>query len=443
MKNILKRFLNDDAGSLLIMFAVMLPILVIAIGGFIDFGASTVVHSELNAASDAAGIIASKSEFTLSKRKEMAKRYYTANYSDASFGVVVKDSDVNVSEKKGVISVDATPSGYKPLFLQLAGIKDIPVNANTKIVTAAAGDMDIVFVLDNSGSMNDPAASPLYSTRLEALKASSIDFVNQVIDDSYPNVRISLTTFNRSSQIALGYSNNTETLTERINNMRSNGSTCGACGLQNATSVLNGSSAAHTERADERVISKNKVVILFSDGEFNRETEYDLDAQQAILNAAIQGIDAANIVIERTNAEITRLNQIINDYNANPTPSGNPRYMEALEARKKGEDLLKKTTEIKNEAQEQYDSARAILDAAEEDLDGEGSALDVATSIIAAFPNVRIYTITLAGDIESMRQIATFGEDGRKLYFPAGDEDQLRATFNQIAGVLGKLRMVE
>ena len=151
--------------------------------------------------------------------------------------------------------------------------------------------IDIVLVLDTSGSMaydfNGNRTWNDDDRRITALKSAVNAFIdsaatqNSQIADASKKINIALVRFASNSSI-LQYlttceGKNVTALKKRVDNLPSTGATRADFGMENAESVLNGTSA----RANAK-----KVVIFFTDGEPTSGNEYEAEVAGGAINAA-------------------------------------------------------------------------------------------------------------------------------------------------------------
>ncbi|HHT50946.1 MAG TPA: VWA domain-containing protein [Eubacteriaceae bacterium] len=139
---------------------------------------------------------------------------------------------------------------------------------NLKITgTPQEAPVDVVLVIDKSGSMNEKSSFSSYS-RLYYAKEAAVNFAAKVLGDGgIPGSRVSLVTFSGPSsttgngaqsqaQTVRGLTNNLNQLTNDINGITAIGGTNTEAGFLQGRSVI--------ENSDNP--NSNKVVIMFTDG---------------------------------------------------------------------------------------------------------------------------------------------------------------------------------
>lgn len=271
-----KGFISNKQGNVTVLFAVLLPVLLIVVGGVIDYGAALNVRTQAQSASDAASIAGVKFGYDFPQRKEMAARYFLANYPEAKWGVEYGVDDLSIQEKDGGVKI-STPAdkSYNSIILSLAGINKLNVNTISEFTAGAGADYDIVLVIDRSKSMRAHDAS-VGKSRINAVVDTSEEFIRKVTSVANPNARVSVAFFYGGKW---KWSSGRSFIAKRLSNdiayfndipRSADGGTCGACGLSEANKILSAQEPSHTARGDNRTISKNKIIIVLSDGEFNK-----------------------------------------------------------------------------------------------------------------------------------------------------------------------------
>ena len=213
---------------------------------------------------------------------------------------------------------------------------------------------------------------PFASSRMFQLNKTVTNFINDNIDTSNPNVRMGIVYFSADSTVVKKLSNDPNYLTH---NIPPEGETCGACGIREALTILNGDVPAHTPRSDGNNFSVQKIVIFMSDGELN----IGLNPPSPYSNWS----EYLNFALEADNTATW------NEYFARVT----------------------------------------------NDTRGEITSLH-------AIPDIRVYSVFLAGGSELVEEIATLDENGNPLYFPTSSSAEVSSIFSQISEQLEKLRMV-
>lgn len=185
-------FRQDERGSLAIVFALMFTMVVVIVGGAVDFARWTNARSATVQALDAA-VIAGGRELLIGKTEAQAlataQKFYDENKAkfldvdSVSFSVGTSGNEV----------IGVTDSNVKTTLLGIAGIMklDVKETSSAKIqVGANAGqDVEIALMLDTTGSMA--------GSKMVALKQAAIDLMNITVwsDQSQYTSRIAVVPF--------------------------------------------------------------------------------------------------------------------------------------------------------------------------------------------------------------------------------------------------------
>jgi len=141
-----KKLAGATGGGAMITFAVALPVLLLAIGGAVDFGYMYVRQSSLQAAADAAALASAK-ELQLANAdedeiKEIAKAAVLGNLKEIAKGVTV-DTQVSFGNRSVTVNASQRPGLY---FLGgMAGIEEFDIAAHA--TARVAGDMPICMLV--------------------------------------------------------------------------------------------------------------------------------------------------------------------------------------------------------------------------------------------------------------------------------------------------------
>ena len=191
------RFRSDQRGVIAILFAMLAVIMLGVIGGAVDYGRWQSARSKTLNAMDSAvlagGRVLQLAGMTNADAIAAAQKYYSKNKSS------MLDVDSTKFEVTGSEIVGTTTSSVKSSFLNLMGIKTLPVNISTKAVLAAGGNggshIEISMMLDTTGSMG--------GSKMEDLKAAAKDLVEIVVwqDQSKYSSRVALAPFSEFANV--------------------------------------------------------------------------------------------------------------------------------------------------------------------------------------------------------------------------------------------------
>lgn len=160
--------------SMIVAFSAV-PILV-AIGGGVDYGRVLAARAHLQDAADSAAIAAAlDSTGILSNQQSAADRAFKANTDGTNLETYGADGDLTSETSNNVNVMKFSASAEVPAYLLgLVGIDSVPINAVAKAgVTINAAE--IVFVLDNTGSMAQNNKMTTLKTSLDSVLATLVD----------------------------------------------------------------------------------------------------------------------------------------------------------------------------------------------------------------------------------------------------------------------------
>jgi Flp pilus assembly protein TadG len=150
MKKYLKKYIRDNSAAIMVAFALMAPIVIGAAGMALDFAQAYLVQQRLAQAIDASALAAAASSTDEDVIEQKVKDFFEKNYPPARLGVTF-EPEVHIVNGKVEVTGHAY---YKTFFLTLIGIDSIDINANTEVTRTIGTNIELVLVLDVSGSMN-------------------------------------------------------------------------------------------------------------------------------------------------------------------------------------------------------------------------------------------------------------------------------------------------
>lgn len=305
MNQMLSRYRQDAAGSILMTLAPFIMVLTLLVGGFIDFGRGNINRAETLGAIDAAALAAAgmPAEFALSDadRENVAQRYYNFNVqSILGNRVEYPDLDVEISDTNGVVEVSVSASNsIETTFLKAGHVDQINTSGTTKVMgggkISSVMDADIVIVGDVSQSMEncdynnkscdgDPTHQRGYQvsekTNLLLEKIYPLDDHDKRVETSF--VRSGLVTYSDEVKTYYGktgakaypgaslrasYSEANDFLKKYISKPKNwEGYTCASCGVAQGIDLFE----AAPPRPDGVKNSPVKLMVFLTDGQTNR-----------------------------------------------------------------------------------------------------------------------------------------------------------------------------
>jgi len=184
----------DQRGTVAIIFAASIFVLGLASGMAIDFGRAYSVRHNIQAALDSAVMLAAQAMARgTTDLKPIATTAINADWH-ARHGATIATFDVAkiaANRVKGTISVNMPTT-----FMALAGHKSMSIDVSSTVKVGVPG-ADIVFVLDNTGSMS--------GAKLQSLKDAATQLVNTIYDNAIDanDVNIALVPFSTYVNVGL------------------------------------------------------------------------------------------------------------------------------------------------------------------------------------------------------------------------------------------------
>ena len=179
------------------------------------------------------------------------------------------------TSKDGIVinkSVDQTDDGYELTLEAYA-------SERTSTVTSTQ-PLDIVLVLDQSGSMGDSFGGWGSGSRRAALQDAAEDFVNSVATNGGENHRIGIVTFDSGARVSREFTyvsdEGVEDLNDTIDRLSADGATRVDLGLKKANDNL-----LNKARPDAQ-----KIVIVFTDGDPTSGSSFENEVAADAINTA-------------------------------------------------------------------------------------------------------------------------------------------------------------
>lgn len=143
-----RRYLCERRAATAAMFAIMLPVLIGAVGMAVDISRAYLVQARLSHALDAAALAAAASATGYEDTMAKLQQFLDANYPPEKIGVAY-NLRLQIEGDDVTATADAD---YNTTFLRVLGITSITVDAQT-IVQRRIKGIEVSMVLDVTGSM--------------------------------------------------------------------------------------------------------------------------------------------------------------------------------------------------------------------------------------------------------------------------------------------------
>ncbi|MBA4274479.1 MAG: hypothetical protein C0436_02365 [Alphaproteobacteria bacterium] len=178
----MRSLLHDTKGNVLIIMGAALPVLLMLVGGAIDYSRVYMVRSKAQLALDS-GVLAAASSVSSQPPQVVATTYAMANlpenYMDSNLNAATFASNLtlNVNDPNdGTLTVDGTLTGrVRTHFLRIIGISDIGFRVESQSQRGVR-PLDLVLIADHSRSMCQFVGSTMmapHCPKLEDLKSAS------------------------------------------------------------------------------------------------------------------------------------------------------------------------------------------------------------------------------------------------------------------------------
>ena len=180
---------KDNNGAALIVFTLFLVPMVLIVGVGVDYARALVVKQRLVNAADAVAIAVGRDPgLNEAQIQTTANAYIAAHYGSEDFGTVTATS---IAADTSNVNIQIRAQ-FNTSILRLVGVDTIDVVAFSE-VTRRKRKLEVVMVLDNSGSM----CSPSCAVKLDQLKLAANRLVDILLDapGALEIVRIGLVPF--------------------------------------------------------------------------------------------------------------------------------------------------------------------------------------------------------------------------------------------------------
>ncbi|OEJ68918.1 pilus assembly protein [Magnetovibrio blakemorei] len=193
-----RQFADAERGVVAVIVALAAIPMLIAGGLAIDLSRAYLVKSRLSHALDAAGLAVGTMRTTSSDPAYLESQFnsfFTANYAASEIGTT---SNLTFTDVGGVLTVTGQ-STVNTVFMSIVGIDTITVASSAEITVETNG-LELVMVLDNTGSMGMPIS------KMNAMKSAAQDLIDILFgDETTPDLlKVGLVPFDNTVNIGTG-----------------------------------------------------------------------------------------------------------------------------------------------------------------------------------------------------------------------------------------------
>ena len=187
----MRRFLKNTSGNVIPTLAILSVPLMIAAGAALDLTRVYNERSHLQSAVDAAAIAAGTeiSKLSDAQLEELVSEHLKANLGQEKYDYI-NNLDFTINRDAAYLRVDAQ-ADIPTSFMRIAG-KDIMEYATSASITGPRGLVEIILVLDNTGSMSQKANANGSQTKMEALKVAASDFIQDQLENNLYDERVKI-----------------------------------------------------------------------------------------------------------------------------------------------------------------------------------------------------------------------------------------------------------
>ena len=170
-----------------------------ATGTAVDMGRVQIVQSRMQNALDAAGLAVGTEVSTVNVTTETSKYFY-ANFPANYLGTTITTGPTATPTTDNSVINLAVSGTVSTTFMRIFNINSMTVSATSQITRSASG-MELVLVMDNTGSMADPAGGGV--SKIQAAKTAATTMLNTLYGSSttQPNLWVGLVPFSQAVNI--------------------------------------------------------------------------------------------------------------------------------------------------------------------------------------------------------------------------------------------------
>lgn len=172
-----RALLRDEGGGIAVVLALAIVPLVAFAGLAIDTGRGELVRARLSQSLDAAALAGGRVFFE-SRRDDDIRMYFAANFPAGYLEAAISPLAIEEDRLAGRLTVSATAT-VPTTFMSVLGFQEITVSARTVVERADRG-MELVLVMDNTGSMYQGGSR---TSRINRMKAAAQELVDILYED--------------------------------------------------------------------------------------------------------------------------------------------------------------------------------------------------------------------------------------------------------------------
>ena len=199
----LSRFRADQRGNVAIIAGLVFMALIVIGGAAIDLHRAYTARTQGQDALDLAGVAAASTRHTdPTTLEQVAREYLDAN---AKMDVLEDDPEIDVSIQNASRIDMSLRGSVRTFFMGLIGINSLPVNVSTAVERGAVDRVELALVLDNTYSMESRDASGI--RKIDALKSAARELVNALLTREDGSVKIGVVPYGDYVNVGLSRRN--------------------------------------------------------------------------------------------------------------------------------------------------------------------------------------------------------------------------------------------
>lgn len=187
-----KKFIRNEDGTFAVFTALAMLPLICAVGASVDYARISNARTTLQSITDSAALAAnSYSIKTLAQVQATTSTYIVAQ---AAPNKLLRDvsSTATLSADGKTITLTTT-ARVKNTLMQIFGYTYTDLSASTTTIRGQDSQLELALVLDNTGSMGDPASNG--QSKIQNLITQSTNLINTLTADPLAKVKIGLVPF--------------------------------------------------------------------------------------------------------------------------------------------------------------------------------------------------------------------------------------------------------
>ena len=198
-----RMFLRSEHGSALPFIALGIVMLTGATGTAIDMGRVQIVQNRMQTALDAAGLAVGTEVSTTNITTETTKYFY-ANFPANYLGTTITNLSATPNSDNTLITLSVAGT-VSTSFMHIFGINTINVSATSQITRQQSG-LELVLVMDNTGSMSQSAGGSVSKIQAAITAANSLlDILYGSGNNTIPNLWVGLVPFSQAVNIGTSH----------------------------------------------------------------------------------------------------------------------------------------------------------------------------------------------------------------------------------------------